>query len=141
MFSDTGDDHAAIRMAHEDDLIEIFPFDLVDDVADVCRQVNLVVQEMRALAETGQCRRKDTVFFRSQAIRDPLPTPATMARAMHQNERRRRVSRRTARGQPKAGHGRSRRHANAENLAARRAFNVACQHVNGVFVLASPRYR
>jgi hypothetical protein len=40
-------------MAHEDDLIEIFPFDLVDDVADVCRQVNLVVQEMRALAEAG----------------------------------------------------------------------------------------
>src|SRR5438128_9800225 len=68
-------------MAHEDDLIEILPFDLVDDVVDVCCHVNLVVQEMRALAETGERRRKDTVPFRSQAVHNALPTPSAMHHA------------------------------------------------------------
>ena len=54
MFSDARNDHAAIGMAHEDDLIEIFPLDLVDDVVDVGGEIDIGVEEVRTLTQTGQ---------------------------------------------------------------------------------------
>jgi hypothetical protein len=41
-------------MAHEDDLIEIFPLDLVDDVVDVGGEIDIGVEEVRTLTQTGQ---------------------------------------------------------------------------------------
>jgi hypothetical protein len=52
--------------------------------------------EVRALTEAGQCRRKDAVSVRSQKIRHTLPTPSAMTCPKNQNESRRRASPRIA---------------------------------------------
>ena len=41
-------------MTHEHDLIEVLPFDLVDDVVDVGGEIDIGVEEVRTLTQTGQ---------------------------------------------------------------------------------------
>jgi hypothetical protein len=46
LLGDTTDDVAGVGMADEDDALEVFPLDQVDDVGDMCREIYLCVEQV-----------------------------------------------------------------------------------------------
>src|SRR5262245_16424775 len=54
-------DHAPIREAEQHDLVQALVEDVIDDVGDVCRQVDLGTDEMDAFAEAREAWRGHVV--------------------------------------------------------------------------------
>src|SRR5438876_385751 len=81
-----GDDGAAIGMADQHDVLEALPFDHVDDVGDVGREIDLGIDQVTALAEPGHRRREYLVAFLLEQVGDPPPAPPAMPGAVHQHE-------------------------------------------------------
>ena len=83
---DTGDDQAAIAVAHQDDLVQVLELEHVDDVLDVCVEAHVPTEEMAALAQSCQGRGHDVVASSAQVRRHPLPAPAAQPCAVDENE-------------------------------------------------------
>ena len=54
---DAGRDHAAIAVADQHDVAQVFIFDDVEDVLDMGFEIDRRIRQMRALAKTGVGRR------------------------------------------------------------------------------------
>ncbi len=78
---------AAIGMHHQAHVLEVFPFEDVDDIGDVGVEVDVLAHEMRALADARQRRREHLVTLLLQEIGDAPPAPAAMPGPVHQHER------------------------------------------------------
>jgi hypothetical protein len=61
MLEGAGHDETAIGESHEDDLVEVFVQHVVDDVADVRRQVHLRARQVDPLADARKARREHVV--------------------------------------------------------------------------------
>ena len=79
-----GDHHAAVAVADEDDVAQIFHLEQRDDVGDVRVEVDVRPRQVRALAEAGEGRGKDFMSF--QQWTDQTPAPAAVPGAVHENE-------------------------------------------------------
>ena len=82
---DTRNDEAAIGMADENDIFEILPFDMIDNIKHMGVGNDVGRRKMAALAKAGQRRRRHIM---TAATKRPLkwaPTPAAMPCTMHKN--------------------------------------------------------
>jgi hypothetical protein len=66
---------AGVGVATQDDIGQPLPFDDVDDVGNVGRQLDLLVEQVRALAESGQCRREHLVAQLLEPVAHAAPAP------------------------------------------------------------------
>src|SRR5262245_65037750 len=73
-------------MTNENDIAQPFPLDYVCDVLDMGREVDTLIQEVRALTQTGEGRREDLVSQPFQLISHAPPAPATMPSAVYEDE-------------------------------------------------------
>jgi hypothetical protein len=58
---DAGDDHAAVALSGQDDIVEVFVPEQVEDVLDVGLEARLRGRQVNALGVAGQRRREDLV--------------------------------------------------------------------------------
>ena len=75
---DRGDDHAAITVTNQDDVVQILPIKDAHDVVDMGFEIHRGAEQVSALTKTGERRREHLVTSSPQAINHPLPTPSTM---------------------------------------------------------------
>jgi hypothetical protein len=68
------------------DVLEVLPFEHVDEVGDVGVEIDVLAHEVRALADASERRREDLVALLFQEVGDAPPAPAAMPRAVHQHE-------------------------------------------------------
>ena len=92
LLGDARDDDAAIGVADQHDVLEPLPFDHVDDVGHVGGEIDLGIEQVRALAQPGHGRREHLVAALLQEIGDAPPAPAAVPGAVHQHEGLRRWS-------------------------------------------------
>jgi hypothetical protein len=83
---DAGNDAAAIGMADQHEVPQLLVFDHAEHIGDVQGEVDAGPKQMRALAETGERRRKDGVSPGAQPVGDATPGPAAMPGAVHEKE-------------------------------------------------------
>ena len=76
---------AAIGMHHEADVLQVLPFEQVDDVGDVGVEDRILAQQVRAVAEAGQRRREDLVAW-PRADRRRAASTSRRARRREENE-------------------------------------------------------
>src|SRR5262249_58710088 len=76
----------AIGMDDQTNVVEVFPFDHVDDVGDVSVEDDILAHEVRALADAGESRRKHLVPALLHKIGHAPPAPAAVPRAVHEHE-------------------------------------------------------
>ena len=86
---DTGDDHAAVAVPAQHDVLEALELEMADDVLDVRVEVDGRREQMCALAEARQCRSRDVVTLGAQEPVDVAPLPAAAPPAVHDRELRR----------------------------------------------------
>jgi hypothetical protein len=84
--SDARDHHSGRAGTEQDDLAEVFEGQHVDDVLDVCLQVDPGVHEVRAFAQADECGRMDGVPVGPQQLSEPGPAPSAEPGRMHQHE-------------------------------------------------------
>jgi len=77
LLGDARDDHAAIGVADQHDVVEVLPFDHVDDVGNVGREIDLAADQVRALAEPGHRGREHLVPFLRRQHQPPCQAPCT----------------------------------------------------------------
>jgi hypothetical protein len=65
-------------MPDQDHVVQVLPFDHVDDVGDVGVERDLPAHQVHALAEPGQRRREHLVAAAFQQIGDAAPAPAAV---------------------------------------------------------------
>ena len=85
---DTRNDHAAIGMADENDILEILPSDMVDNIKHMGVGNDVGRRKMAALTKTGQRRRR---YIMTAATKRPLKrasAPAAMPCTMHKHKSR-----------------------------------------------------
>jgi hypothetical protein len=80
----TGDDHAPVRMAHENEIVEILPLDDIDDILDVGVKIDGRIKKMGTLAETGVGRCEHGMSVASQRPRYPPIIPPAVPCPMGQ---------------------------------------------------------
>ncbi len=85
---DTRNDHAAIGMADENDILEILPFDVVDDIKHMGVGNDVGRREMAALAKAGQRRRRHIMTTATKRQLKRAPAPAAMPCTMHKHKSR-----------------------------------------------------
>ena len=73
---DAGDDHAAVAVADEDDVVKIFVKNDVDDVGDVRVEINVGRGEMDALALAGEGGAIDGVAVGGEKVIDFFECPS-----------------------------------------------------------------
>ena len=78
-----GDDHAAVAVADEDDVVQIFPEDDVDDVLNVRVEVNVRAAEVGMFAEPGERRAINDVAVGGEQIVHVFPIPTAAPCAVH----------------------------------------------------------
>jgi len=86
MLQRAADRPSAIGMADERHIPEVFVFEDIHDVLNMCFQRDGVAHEMRAFAKPCQGRREDLVSFGAQQISHPPPATAAMPGAMNEHE-------------------------------------------------------
>jgi hypothetical protein len=86
-FGHARNDNAAVGMADKHDVVEVFPLDDVDGVGHVGGEIDLTVDEVRALAQARHRRREHLVPALLQKVGDASPAPAAVPSAVHQHER------------------------------------------------------
>ena len=79
-----GDHHAAVAMADEDDVAQIFHLEERDDVGDMGVEVDVRPRQVRAFAEAGERRGENLVSL--QQGTDEAPAPAAVPGAVHEHE-------------------------------------------------------
>ena len=67
-------------------ILDVFPFEQVDDVVMWVSRLTTHAEEMRAVREPGERRREDLVPLRLQPVGDASPAPAAVIGAMDQHE-------------------------------------------------------
>src|SRR5688500_4298509 len=67
-------------------VLEILPFEQVDDVGDVGVEGDVLAEKMRAVRKPGQRRREDLVTLGFEKVRDALPAPAAVPCAVNEHE-------------------------------------------------------
>ena len=85
---DTRNDHTAIGMADENDILEILPFDVVDDIEHMGVGNNVGRRKMAALTKSGQRRGRHIMTVGPKSLFERGPAPAAMPCAMHQHKSR-----------------------------------------------------
>ena len=85
---DTRNDHTAIGMAHKNDILEILPFDVVDDIEHMGVGNNVRRRKMAALTKAGQRRGRHIMTVGPKRLFERGPAPAAMPCAMHQHKSR-----------------------------------------------------
>ena len=83
--SDAGDDHAAVAVADENHVTQVFEVQQVHDVADVHVEVDRGADEVSPVATPGQARRIDVVTLRTEEPSDLPVAPAAMPATVHQH--------------------------------------------------------
>ena len=83
---DAGDDHAAVAVAGEHDVVQVLEEDQVHHVVDVGLQVDVGAVEVHALAEAGERGAVDGVAVVGEELAGPLPLPAAGGGAMDEDE-------------------------------------------------------
>src|SRR5262249_28799867 len=76
----------AVGMDDQTNVVEVFPFDHVDDVGDVSVEDDILAHEVRALADAGESRREHLVPALLQKIGHAPPAPAAVPGAVHEHE-------------------------------------------------------
>src|ERR1039458_595873 len=77
-----GDDHPAVAVADEHDVVQVFPHDDIDDVLDVRVEVNVGAGEMGPLALPRQRGAIDLVTVGGEQLVHVFPIPAAAPRAV-----------------------------------------------------------
>src|SRR6516225_11316007 len=67
-------------------VLEVLPFDDIDNVGDVRVEIDILAHEVRALADASQRRREHLVALLLEQVRHPPPAPAAMPCAVHEHE-------------------------------------------------------
>src|SRR5262245_19674591 len=104
----------AIGMDDQTNVVEVFPFDHVDDVGDVSVEDDILAHEVRALADAGEGRREYLMPALLQKIGHATPAPAAVPGAVYEDEGLRRTGLRRCR--------------RAAQRRCARAGACACQH-------------
>src|SRR5262245_57386498 len=73
-------------MDDQTNVVEVFPFDHVDDVGDVSVEDDILAHEVRALADARESRREHLVPALLQKIGHAPPAPAAVPGAVHEHE-------------------------------------------------------
>ena len=73
-------------MRHQANARQILPFEQVDDVGDVGVEVDVVAEQVRAVADAGQRGGVDLVTAGLQQVGHPPPAPAAVPGAVDQHE-------------------------------------------------------
>ena len=76
----------AVGVHDQADVLEVLPFEHVDEVGDVGVEIDVLAHEVRALADAGERRREHLVALLFQQVRHAPPAPAAVPRAVHQHE-------------------------------------------------------
>src|SRR5215813_11132732 len=76
----------AIGMDDQTNVVEVFPFDHVDDVGDVSDEDDILAHEVRALADAGESWREHLVAALLRKIGHAPPAPAAVPGAVHEHE-------------------------------------------------------
>ena len=74
-------------MPHQHHILQLLPFQHIDDIHDVRLQPDIRVEQMRALAAAGERGRIDAMPLLMQDIAHKFPAPAAVAGAVDQNEK------------------------------------------------------
>jgi hypothetical protein len=80
---DTGDHHAAVGMADQDEVAERLALDGAADVLDVGGEVDVAAEQMAPLAEAGERGRVDPVSGAAERLGDRRPGHAAAPGAVH----------------------------------------------------------
>ena len=88
--ADAGDHHAAVAVSDHEHVAEALEREHVDDVGDVRVEVDVGMEQVRALTEAGEGRGVDVVAVVAQTSSNALVAPAAVPTAVHQDERRHR---------------------------------------------------
>src|SRR6185369_10348618 len=78
---------STVGVRAEDDTVESFSGEDIDDVRDVGLQGDREAQEVESFPESSERRREDLVTLRAPQIGDCLPARSTMPSAVEKNER------------------------------------------------------
>jgi len=105
---------------NEADVAQVFPRDQVDDVGNLCVEIDVLAEKMRTVAVAGERGRIDLVAVPFEDVGDAAPAPATMIGAVHQHEGLARAGLRERRCRAERGRSQRRR---AERHAARDRVN------------------
>src|SRR5215471_17270993 len=82
----SSDDHAAVGMTAQDDLVEFFSFNAADDVSNVSFERDCLARGMGALADASERRRDHDVTPAAQLICGVAITPAPMPCSMYKDK-------------------------------------------------------
>src|SRR5262249_57241922 len=77
---------AAVRMTCQDEVLEPLEADHAEHVGDVQRGIDARVKQVRPLAKAGERWREHDMSASSQPIGDTSPGPASVPRAVHEDE-------------------------------------------------------
>ena len=84
--SHAGDDHAAITVSDEHDIVQVFPEDDVDYVLNVRVEINVGAVEIGMFAQAGKRRAIDGVSISGKQMIHRLPIPSATPCAMHDDK-------------------------------------------------------
>jgi hypothetical protein len=82
----SSDDHAAVGMTSQDNLVEFFSFNAADNVSNVSFERDCLARGMGALADASECRRDRYVTPAAQLIRRVPIAPASVPCSMHEDK-------------------------------------------------------
>ena len=82
----TGDHHAAIAVAAQDDVGQFLTAKNAKSILDMRIEVGCLVKKVRPFSKAGQRRREHVMTGLAQARCDPRPAPAPLPGAVNQNE-------------------------------------------------------
>src|ERR1035437_5478801 len=82
-----GDHHPAVAVADEDNVMQIFPEDEIDDVGDVRGEVDVRTGKVHPFAETSESGPVDLVTVGAEQQVDLLPLPPAAPRPVYKHKR------------------------------------------------------
>jgi len=80
------DHHAPIRVAHQDDLVQILPLDQPGDVLDVRAESDFRGCKVVTVGHAGKARRDDAMPFKLEQLSHRLPLPSAGPGSVHEEE-------------------------------------------------------
>jgi hypothetical protein len=83
---DTGDHHAAVGVATEDNVGQVLALKHTANVSDVRVKIDVSTHQVRPLTQARQGGRVDLMARQAQQRRDPPPAPAAVPRAVDEDE-------------------------------------------------------
>ena len=86
--SHASDNHATVTVSNENDVVQVFPDDVVNEIVDMGVEINVGAGQMVAFAESGQGGAADFVTVGGQDLIHLLPIPAAAPSPRHEHEQR-----------------------------------------------------